>query len=71
MKESTLPTAVIAVAKTSDGMIAATSRPNEPGRIGLPGGKVEDGETLIQALRRECTEEGETNLNSVNSFNIE
>jgi 8-oxo-dGTP pyrophosphatase MutT (NUDIX family) len=31
--------------------------PRHPGTWGLPGGKVEDNETLIEAIQRECIEE--------------
>jgi 8-oxo-dGTP pyrophosphatase MutT (NUDIX family) len=31
--------------------------PRHPGTWGLPGGKVDAGETLIQAMERECSEE--------------
>ena len=31
--------------------------PRHPGTWGLPGGKIDAGETLIQAIERECTEE--------------
>lgn len=37
---------------------AATTRPSEKGKIGLPGGKVENFETEKQAARREAFEEG-------------
>jgi 8-oxo-dGTP pyrophosphatase MutT (NUDIX family) len=47
--------AVFAIVRKGDGF-AATTRPD--GRIGLPGGKVDDGESPRQALRRECEEEG-------------
>lgn len=50
--------AVFALVRLSNGLYAATTRPDRPGTIGLPGGKVEEGETLIGALTRECAEEG-------------
>lgn len=31
--------------------------PKYPGSWGLPGGKIEDGETLLGGMERECTEE--------------
>ena len=31
--------------------------PRHPGTWGLPGGKIDAGETLIQAIQRECREE--------------
>lgn len=31
--------------------------PRHPGTWGLPGGKIDAGETLMQAIQRECTEE--------------
>lgn len=56
------PYAVFAVAKVEGGDgYAATTRASdtgETGRIGLPGGKVEHGESPVDALVRECAEEG-------------
>jgi len=52
--------AVFAVAEVPGG-IAATTRAadrGERGRIGLPGGKVDPGETDVLALAREAAEEG-------------
>lgn len=49
------------VIKLSNGKIAATTRPYEKSKnkkIGLPGGKVEKGETPKEAAYRECKEEG-------------
>lgn len=54
------PFAVFVVAYTGDGY-AATTRPldrGEEGKIGLPGGKVDPGESPLEAAKRECTEEG-------------
>jgi 8-oxo-dGTP pyrophosphatase MutT (NUDIX family) len=52
--------AAFVIAPTNGG-IAATTRAadrGEAGRIGLPGGKVESGETPLQAAIREAAEEG-------------
>jgi 8-oxo-dGTP pyrophosphatase MutT (NUDIX family) len=53
------PFAVFLVA-ISDNLIAATTRDTRDttGKIGLPGGKVDIGENPIDALFRECYEEG-------------
>ncbi len=58
-----LPFAVFAVAFRGDGTteVAGTTRAadrGEHGRIGLPGGKVDPGESPVEALVRECAEEG-------------
>lgn len=53
--------AVFAIIHFGNGMIAATTRPNYRQNdvlFGLPGGKVDVEETHIQALDRECKEEG-------------
>lgn len=49
------------VCPVANGKIAATTRPLDKGegmKIGLPGGKLEDGETSAQAAMRESYEEG-------------
>lgn len=54
------PFAVFVLARAGDGY-AATTRPvgsSDAGKIGLPGGKVDPGETPLEAVKRECTEEG-------------
>ena len=53
--------AVFLLARTLDGCWAATTRPadrGQAGRIGLPGGKVEPGESPTAAALREAAEEG-------------
>jgi 8-oxo-dGTP pyrophosphatase MutT (NUDIX family) len=53
--------AVFAVAPLSDGFYAATTRAtdsDEAGKIGLPSGKVNPGESPIEDLLREVAEEG-------------
>lgn len=55
-KDDDIAFAVFAVVEV-DGGLAATTRPKEGG-IGLPGGKVDPGETEEDALYREAEEEG-------------
>lgn len=53
--------AVFALIKLDENQYAGTTRAadrNESGRVGLPGGKVDPGESDIEALIRECEEEG-------------
>lgn len=42
---------------SSDGRVLAVSRKHNPHDFGLPGGKVDPGETPWEAARRECEEE--------------
>lgn len=52
--------AVFVVAPAGNGLAATTRAADrgEAGRIGLPGGKVDAGETAVQAAIREAAEEG-------------
>jgi|APCry1669189768_1035252.scaffolds.fasta_scaffold01698_7 mutator protein MutT len=53
--------AVVALIFNKDGKILGVSRKNNPNDMGLPGGKVDPGETLTEAIIREVREE--TGLN--------
>lgn len=53
--------AAFAIVRTPSGHIAMTTRAadrGEAGRYGLPGGKIDPGETAEEAARREAREEG-------------
>lgn len=59
--ESEKPFAVFALARVGSGGYAATTRPadrGQAGKIGLPGGKLDPGEDPLEAVLRECEEEG-------------
>ena len=53
--------AVFVLVNTINDLYAATTRPSdigEEGQIGLPGGKIDEGENILDAAYRECKEEG-------------
>jgi 8-oxo-dGTP pyrophosphatase MutT (NUDIX family) len=54
--------AVLALIKKGDLFLALPHRIT--GKIGLPGGKVDKGETLKEALKRECLEEAGIHINN-------
>lgn len=54
---SPLPEAVCALLTNSEGQILVVSRKNDPSAFGLPGGKVDPGETGFEAIVREVREE--------------
>jgi len=57
LEERRMPRAVCFLLVREDGKILAVSRKRDRTRFGLPGGKVEPGETWEQALAREVLEE--------------
>jgi ADP-ribose pyrophosphatase YjhB (NUDIX family) len=66
---SPLTKAVFAVIKTPKGILVTTRPEDTKNSIGLPGGKVDPGETNVLALVRECAEEGVQI--DINNSNIE
>ena len=50
-------------------LVQRSSQVNEPGSWGVPGGKVEDGEELLQAAKREAFEEVGGLPSSINLLN--
>lgn len=48
---------VVIVMFTTDGELVVVSRRNQFGLLGLPGGKIDDGETPTEAIVRETKEE--------------
>ena len=55
--DSNLPKAVCILIINSDGQMLGVSRKHDPNNFGLPGGKVDSGETEEQAVVRELREE--------------
>jgi 8-oxo-dGTP pyrophosphatase MutT (NUDIX family) len=61
-KKVVMKEAVLALIKKGDLFLALPHRVT--GKIGLPGGKVDNEETLKEALKRECLEEAGIHINT-------
>lgn len=64
-KEQPQKLAVCALIESEDGLVLGVSRKDDPTKFGLPGGKVEKGETSMEAMFRELREE--TGISMVSS----
>lgn len=53
-----IPFASFVIAPVGEGLFAATTRPDDPSSVALPGGKIDEGETPYDAALREAYEEG-------------
>lgn len=63
-----MPLAVCALIRNDKGEILAVSRKDDPTAFGLPGGKIEPGESPLEAVIREVKEE--TGLDFINVVGI-
>lgn len=65
--------AVLALVVREDGLVLSVSRKFDPNDPGLPGGKMKEGETFTQAVKREIKEETgyEVEINSCIYWGIE
>lgn len=70
MHSTNLPkfTKVVTLLLLKDGQVLSVSRKDNPKDLGLPGGKVDPGETLLQAAARELKEE--TGVDAMNVTHV-